>query len=235
MALKTRPRAASLRATAPPNKQALLDQLARLEARIHALLDKDEADAYDAGKHFDQIVRGMLYVEAGFPTAEAYADARFEQGYRTLRRYRRVANKFAKRVVVKHGTTKLDLALRYIEITPEDERPMDVLTMEFPTTRGPSPKTVPFAKATQRDLERAIEIALAKPTAKDGPKEARAKALRDRFQRAVAAPKGVSRHAPLVRAHVNHGTGKVRVDIVGIDEDDLVRVLRAALALARKR
>ncbi len=232
--IKTRRSSKPLRA-GESSREVALKRLKRMETRIVALLDTSEGANYEAGKRFDAIARAMLYRDAGFETLEDYANARFNQGYRTLRRYRRVANAFAKRIVIAHGMTKLDLALRYIAITPEDERPMDVLSMQFPTTHGKNPVTVRLAKASERDLETAIDIAQSKPTSHDTVKEARAKRIRDRFQRAVAAPKGKATHAPLVRAHVHDETGKVRIDLVGIDEHDLVRVLRAALAEARRR
>ncbi|MEI8255811.1 MAG: hypothetical protein WCJ30_09075, partial [Deltaproteobacteria bacterium] len=100
--------------------------LARMEARLRKLLARGESVGYEIGLAFGEIARAMDYRDAGFATLEEYANARFPQGYTTLKRYRTVASVFAKRLVLKHGMTKLSLGLEYIALTPEHERPSDL-------------------------------------------------------------------------------------------------------------
>lgn len=215
-------------------KPAERKKLDALEKRIHAMLDRGESLAWDVGKAFDEIARGGMHLDAGYPTLEAYADDRFEEGYRTLKRDRRVALAFAKRTVVKYGTTKLDLALTYMSATPEHERAAEVDRLEVAVPVGTKLASVPFGKASVSQLEKAIKHATALPTAHDDAKQARAKRRAHALQRAVAAPKGTHSHAPLVRAHVAED-GQLRFDVVGIDEADLARVARALLAQARSK
>ena len=84
-------------------KTAERKKLDSLEKRIHAMLDRGESLSWDVGKAFDEIARSGMHLDAGYPSLEAYADDRFEEGYRTLKRDRRVALAFSKRTVVKHG------------------------------------------------------------------------------------------------------------------------------------
>lgn len=213
-------------------KPAERKKLDALETRIHAMLDRGEALAWDVGKAFDAIARGGMHLDAGYPTLEAYADDRFEEGYRTLKRDRRVALAFARRTVVKYGTTKLDLALTYMAATPEHERAAEIDRLAIRLPVGKKLASVPFGKASVSQLEKAIKHRAALPTAHDDAKEARAKRRAHALQRAVAAPRGKHEHAPLVRAHVTDD-GHLRFDVVGIDESDLGRVARALLAQAR--
>lgn len=129
--------------------------LARLERRIEARLEAGEGAAWDVGMLFDGIARGALHHAAGYETLEAYADARFPRyGYRTLRRYRRVALAFTRGAVRKHGLLKLELGLRYIELTPASERAAEIPRL---VVRVPANGLIPFARASARQLEDAID------------------------------------------------------------------------------
>ena len=230
-------------ATAPDARVTSADpkdkhDLARVEARMHALLARGEATAWDVGKLIDEVAARGLHHAEKFTTLEQWADARFPQGWGTLKRYRRVAQAFTRATTKKHGTWKLALGLQYIEATPEHEKPGEIprLLVRVPAKSGKAMELIPFVECKTKDLERAIEAALSKPDAYDDKAEANAKRARMEAQAAVAAPKGVHLHAPLVRAHPHPEHPElVRYDVVGIDESDLARVARALLAIAKKR
>ena len=221
--------------TAPHATQAEHAALARAETKIHALLHRGEDAAWKAGRAFDALARAGLHHAAGFATLEEYAEARFPQGYRTLKRCRRVALAFRSATVIKYGTTKLDVALSYIALTPEHERASEIPSLVFrvPDKSGKKAIEVAFAKATVTQIERAIQLAKAKPTASDDVLHARAKRVRNELQTLVAAPKGTRRHAPAVRSHVTDDRG-LRVDVVGVDLDDLERVGKALIAMGNR-
>ena len=213
-------------------------ELVRVETRMRALLARGEATAWDVGRLIDEVATRGLHHAEKFTTLEEWADARFLQGWATLKRYRRVAKAFTRATTKKHGTWKLALGLQYIEATPEHEKPGEIprLVVRVPTKSGKAMDPIPFAACKPKDLERAIEAALAKPDAYDGVAEANAKRARTEAQAAVASPRDQHLHAPLVRAHPHPEHPElVRYDVVGIDEQDLGRVARALVAIAAKR
>ena len=210
--------------------------LARLEARLRVLLARGEGSAWEVGRVFDDVASRGLHHAAGFATLAAYADARFAQGYTTLKRNRRVAMAFTKRTTVRHGVTKLHLGLLYIDATPEHERPAEIPRLEVRVPgRGGQVVAKPFADCSTHELERAIEAALAKPRETDDPATAKAKRVQADLQAAVAAPKGTHQHAPSVRAypHPDHH-GELQFDLRAVDLRDAPRVAKALLTAAKK-
>ncbi len=204
--------------------------LARIEARIKVLLGKKESMAWKIGRLLDEIVKKGLHHAAGARTLEEYCDEHFEQGYSTLQTYRSVATKFTQATVKKHGVTKLNLGVTYIGLTPEHEQPSDLprMSIRVPTGRGNEIVEVPFAKVTASQLEAAIEHLRKKPSPKDDVLTAWAKRVGPVLQSALAAPKGTYRHAPRVRAYPHpNGQHAVRVDLLGVDLDDLPRIAKA--------
>src|SRR5262245_236639 len=105
-----------------PSTAADRRALHRIEKFLDEHLGRGEELAWTIGRRFDEIARRGLHHAAGFATLEEYGERRFPQGYRTLKRYRRVAIAFTRATVRKHGVSKLELALTYIALTPEDER-----------------------------------------------------------------------------------------------------------------
>jgi hypothetical protein len=202
--------------------------LGKLEARVIARLTKSEEDQWRAGRDFDRIATKGLHHAGGFATLEAYADARFKQGYSTLARYRLVSGIFSLATTRKHGMTRLALGLAYIGATPEHERPRDLLRLVVRVPDGARVVKVPFAKASKAQLEKAVSHENGKPHAADDAVTKRAKRVVAKLQPLVAAPKGATHHAPKIRAYASpNERDKLRIDVVGIDEDDLARVLRA--------
>ncbi len=130
-----------------------------------------------------------------------------------------------------HAVNKLDLGLSYIALTPEDEKPHDLLRLEIRVPVQGGVVAIPFSKVTPSQLEKAIELAQGKPTAHDGAAAARAKEIAPILQAAVAAPKGTHFHAPRTKVHPHaDDRGKFRVSVNGIDLEDLPRV---GIALAK--
>jgi hypothetical protein len=119
-----------------------------------------------------------------------------------------------------------------IGLTPEHERPAEIPRLGIRVPYGSEFSIVPFEKATTTDLERAIALASGKPTAHDDVHQKSAKKLSSVLQAIVAAPKGTRRHAPVVRVHVTDDK-HLRIDVIGIDQDDLARVARALGAHAK--
>jgi len=205
------------------------EELRASEERLKKLLAANEANAYEIGHLFDRIARSGLVRDLGFASLDAYGNARFAQGYRTLRRYRRVALAFPEATVIKHGTTKLDLGLTYLGAVGKRQKPAALLGLEI-LVPDDNRKTrrVPFATITYDELVRAVSAVSLIPHHDDPRLDQLAAEWQSTFQAAVAAPKGQFRHAPSVRVRP-HPTrpGVVRVDVLGIDLDDVARVAKA--------
>jgi hypothetical protein len=199
------------------------------EERLRKLLAANESNAYKIGHLFDQIARSGLYLEIGFASLDSYANARFTQGYRTLRRYRRVALAFAEATVIKHGITKLDLGLTYLGAVGKRAKPAALLGLDIRVPDdNQGTRNVPFSSITYDDLVRAVSAVSLLPHHDDPRLDKLAASWQATFQAAVAAPKGQFRHAPLVRVRPHaKRPGVVRVDVLGIDLDDVARVARA--------
>ncbi len=209
------------------------EELRASEERLKKLLAANEANAYAIGQIFDRIARSGLYRELGFASLDSYANDRFAQGYRTLRRYRRVALAFPEATVMKHGTTKLDLGLTYLGAVGKRAKPASLLSLDIVVPEdNQRTRKVPFASITYDELVRAVSAVTLLPHHDDPRLDKLAAHWQVTFQTAVAAPKGDYRHAPSVRVRPHpKQPGVVRVDVLGIDLDDVARV---AKALARE-
>jgi hypothetical protein len=202
----------------PLSREEQRDQSA-MEDELRAMLAEGEKLAWRIGRLFDQIARRKLY-QHKFATLAEYADATFAQGYTTLWRYRRVATRFDEDSVGKHGVQKLILGLEYIEWTPEDERPADLLSLgiRVPDEDGKI-RVVPFADTTTRELEAAVNR-YKYAGRDDAPKDAEPEA--DALQKHLAASSDAKVPAPRVRAKT--GESGLRFDLLGVHTDDLPRV-----------
>jgi hypothetical protein len=213
-------------------KKAAVRQLSVIEAKITEQLRRNERGAWQVGKLIDQIATTALHIDAGYASLDIYLDQRFPQGYSTLRRYRRIAGTFDEPTVVKHGTSKLEAGLIYLEAAaPKDTDPRTLLSLDIKVPGDGAKRVttlIPFSKATNAEIQRAIAAARAEPENAADPQHRLAREWQIALQAAVAAPPGTFRHAPLVRVKPHPDKeGAARVDVIGIDLDDLTRVGKA--------
>ena len=221
------PRATPPRPAPKRGSNAARAALARLERRLDRGLEAGDRTAWDVGTLFDRIARESHYLASGHPTLEAYADDRFpEHGYRTLSRYRRIALAFTRSTTVRHGVLKLDLALRYIDLTPAPERPAEIprLSIAVPG-KGP----LPFARCTKRDLERAVQSLAAPREPRRLPRGSSTR-VRTLETRLAGTPWKLARPRLTTRiAKDDHGRAHALVTIHDVPVSQLTR-LAAALA-----
>ena len=138
----------------------------------------------------------------------------------------RVALAFDEQSVKRHGVSKLDVGLSYLDAVGQTKDPRSLLTLmiRVPTDRNRE-DLVPFARTTLTNLQRAVAAARARPEKEDGATLKAAKRMQSLLQLAVAAPTGTHRHAPTVRVKPNpNGKGDLRIDVLSIDGDDLGRI-----------
>jgi hypothetical protein len=202
-----------------------------LEEKIEEHLRRNERGAWQVGRLVDQIATTDVHLDAGYPSLDIYIDERFQQGYSTLRRYRRVSVAFEEATVIKYGISKLDAGLTYLDAVGLKSNPKALLSLDIKVPTDGEKRTirlVPFAKATNTQIQRAIVAAHADPENTDDHAIRLARQWQMSIQAAVAAPKGTFRHAPMVRVKPHPDKeGAARVDVIGIDLDDLTRVGKA--------
>lgn len=171
---------------ARPATKSQLRRLSALEKRIRKRLRDGDANAWEIGKDFDRIAKRRLHRVTPERTLAAWADARYpNHGYRTLSRYRRIAKSFAKSTARRHGTTKLDLGLTYLDLTPANERPAELIRLEIEV---PGKGFIPFTEITVADLDRAVtalRTRVSTPTPKPLPRGAAR--LAERLAHSLAA------------------------------------------------
>jgi hypothetical protein len=149
-----------------PASRTKLTRLAKLETQIRTKLRAADANAWDLGILYDRVAQSRLYRLTDHRTLTAWANATFpNHGHRTLQRYRRVAKSFRKSTVARFGFAKLELGLRYLDLTPANDRPAELARLEIPV---PGKGRIPFAKITHTDLDRAVaalttEVSTPKP------------------------------------------------------------------------
>lgn len=200
--------------------------LSKIEVKITAMLHRAEALAWQIGHEVDRIATEGLHLAEGYASLDAYLDARFPQGKTQLRVYRRVALAFEEASAKKHGVSKLDAGLTYLDAIGKSAEPRSLLSLIIKVpTDGKRVEGIPFAKATYTDLQRAIAAARLRPEKHDAAAVRAAKRAEALLQLAVAAPAGTYRHAPRVRVRPNpNGKGGLRIDVMGIDGDDVKRI-----------
>ena len=209
--------------------RAEMTELRKIEARIKSMLRRNEDNAWAIGHLVDRIATERLHHGAGFTTLDEYLTTRFTQGASTLRRYRRVAIAFERASVLRHGTERLEAGLTYLAATKGTAAPPRTLLsllVHVPTDgRQGETYEVPFKDASLNEIQRAIIAARARPEPKDAATQKLAKRMQEAVQAAVAAPEGSYFHAPQVRVTPHpEKKGAVRIDVMGIDADDLHRV-----------
>ena len=212
-------------------KKAAQQELAIMETKIVEQLRRNERGAWQVGQLIDRIATTGVHLDAGFASLDTYLDERFPQGYSTLRRYRRVSIAYDEASVVRHGISKLDAGLSYLDAVGLSSDPNALLALDIKVPGDGVSRTdslVPFSKATNSEIQRAIVAARAVPENADDQAQRLAREWQLSIQAAVAAPKGTFRHAPIVRVKPHPDKeGAARVDVIGIDLDDLTRVGKA--------
>lgn len=136
---------------------------------------------YELGRVLARVRDERLYEAGGHATFEDYLDQAVEISRATAYKFIRVATVFSERFAVEWGADKLVAALRYIDATPEDEKPSDIPKLSIPVVSEDGKVTKkPIAKASVREIERASQSVSRKQHDR-GERRAPASAEADRF------------------------------------------------------
>jgi hypothetical protein len=178
------------------------------------------------GVRLREVRDAELWRAGGFESFQDYAERGVDVSRATAYKLMRVAREFNAPIAERYGVEKLDLGLRYLDVTPADERPGDLLATEI-KLRGERGRwtTIPFHDAKTREIREAIALL------EDG-RQARRRVSVDLGKRArrlaealPAPPAGVSagQRVRLRKAR----DGRVAVTFTAIPLDELEAFLRA--------
>jgi hypothetical protein len=212
----------------PRGKQALVAR-ETLRVLTREILERKALAAktlYEIGARLNRINEEQLFVAGGFEHFGDYLEVEVGISARTARRFMRIARHFNARIAARYGSGKLDAALRYMETTPEDERPGDLLSAEIRlrNERGQY-ETLSLHEATESEIREATALMM---QARDGgkriPKTLRRKT--DALAKAMpTAPTGTGRGD---RVKLSRGKdGRLAASFLAIPLDELDGFLKA--------
>ena len=204
----------------PPNTQQGRAALKTLTAEILAHKAGIGRSIYEIGIRLARIQEQELWRAGRFGGFEDYLQRGVAITRRTAYRFMRIARHFNAEIANRYGPDKLDAALQYMEATPADEQPGDLLAAEI-RIRNASGRydTLALHQATATQIREATALVR---EAKRGGQRIPA-ALRQRIQRLAKAlppaPKGTTRGD---RVHITRGQdGDLAVSFHAIPLDDL--------------
>jgi hypothetical protein len=225
---KKRKKGANDAALPKADARAALDHATQTIGKLH----KNVAKTFWAiGRRLLQVSELGLHRARGYDSIEAYIEASLPISAWSAFQYMRVADAFSEEVAMTFGPEKLDRALAYIALTPEEETPADIPTMRVrvPGDDGEPVRTKPFAESSVADLRRATEHERGvvrkekKPAKLDLPQEVvtRVNKAERAFERSVGKNAGGAEITTRKRG------GAVVLDLRAVPIDRAPKVLRS--------
>lgn len=136
---------------------AKLDQATREIRRLKGAIGQS---FYDMGRVLAGVRDKKLYLARGHRTFEDYLDVEAVVKRSAAYAFIRIATTFERRFAISKGSTWLEASLRYIEATPEDEKPSDVPRLAIPIeSQDGKSRRKPIAAASVREIRQAAHTA----------------------------------------------------------------------------
>ena len=192
------------------------ERLAAIKLAILRLRRDAAHTLWQTGHLLLEVQRDGLWRGDGASSFSAWLQDSFDMPVRTTRIAMRVSEVFSESTAGVYGAARLDAAVSWLEATPRDERPGDLLTARV-RIRGPRGtfQSVPFPEATTPQLREATRL-LTDGRRRRGPSAVRRDAL--------AELSGIAADRLTLAA----GEDGVRVSVRAASIDEL-RALLAAL------
>jgi len=168
-----------------------------IEARSHAA-----RNAWKIGMHLARIRREELWRAGGYENFTDFLIRGIDCSRASAYRYLRIAEHFNAEIAERYGIDKLRLVLRFMAMTPADERPGDIFNVQL-RVRGKDGRfrSLSVHEATATQLEEGIQLRQARRDQRRRPP----RALRARAERVSQAlpppPKGVGSRRVRLRKH----------------------------------
>jgi len=168
-----------------------------IEARSHAA-----RDAWLIGVHLARIRREELWRAGGYENFTDFLTRGIDCSRASAYRYLRIAEHFNAEIAGRYGIDKLRLVLRFMAITPAEERPGDIFDVQL-RVRGKNGRfqSVSVHEATATQLEEGIQLRQARrEQRRRAPRALRARA--ERVSQALPPPpKGIATRRVRLRKH----------------------------------
>jgi len=131
-----------------------------LTNEIHRLKGAVGRGMYEVGVRLGRIADERLWASRGYTSFEHYLEEGVSFSRSTGYKLIRIARQFDAEFAERYGVEKLELGLRYLEATPERERPSDLVVTEL-RVRDASGRfrSVSFHDATPSQIREAIQLA----------------------------------------------------------------------------
>lgn len=155
-ALAASNRAKALRARDTATAGLILDLLTN---EIHRLKGAVGRGMYEIGVRLARIADEQLWAGRGYESFEHYLEQGVSFSRSTGYKLIRIARRFNAEIAERYGVEKLELGLRYLEATPERERPRDLTNtdLRFRDSNGRF-RSISFHEATPSQIRDAIQL-----------------------------------------------------------------------------
>jgi len=177
-------------------------ELKALEQKIVAARGRAGRDAWNIGAHLARIKRDELWRAGGYESFTDYVARGVNCSRASAYRYLRIAEHFNAEIAERYGIDKLVLVLRFMALTPAEERPGDIFAAQV-RVRGKNGRfrSVSVNEASAAQLEEGILIEQRRlEQRRRVPRALQARV--ERVSQALAEPpKGVSRQRVRLRKH----------------------------------
>jgi hypothetical protein len=149
-------RAKGLDARDPATAGLVLDLLTN---EIHRLKGAVGRGMYEVGVRLAQILDERLWQSRGYRSFEDYLEQGVSFSRSTGYKLIRIARQFNAELAERYGVEKLELGLRYLEATPERERPFDLMETDLRVRdRSGRFRSISFHEATPSQIRDAIHL-----------------------------------------------------------------------------
>ena len=105
--------------------------LARVTAEIGRLKGLVGKGLYELGRLLDRVQQDELWREGGYVSFDGYVAEAVDLSRASAYRFMRIARHFNAEIANRYGAAKLEAAIRYLEVTPAEERPGDLMAAQI--------------------------------------------------------------------------------------------------------
>jgi hypothetical protein len=208
-------------------RRARLDDANR---RMSAHLTEAARHWWGMGQVCAEVDADELYAEGGF--SDVYAWAEKEHGVKrtTVDKAMGVAQHFSAEMAERHGSEKLSSTLDYLAATNKVERAGEATALEFRVRREGRFQSIPFEKATYREIDEAKAIVVKSRAVAGPPPPDEIAVARGRSLEAVLGPlpRGSARGS---RVEVTRDAeGNHRYTVKSLSEAEMTAFAKAVLA-----
>lgn len=131
-----------------------------LTNEIHRLKGAVGRGMYEVGVRLGRIADERLWASRGYTSFEHYLEEGVSFSRSTGYKLIRIARQFDAEIAERYGVEKLELGLRYLEATPERERPNDLVLTDLRVRDSNGRfRSVSFHEATPSQIREAIQLA----------------------------------------------------------------------------